>query len=157
MIRSSLGVLPLRHLLIAVLIASFGVAVGCQEPSMRSVAKRAENEKNYKNRKILTPENSKYHRPPRREPAEADASTLASLDRSYEATRQVQSRTGNSESVAVQNATRAIQAGLEAGPTLAIWLFDRTQSAQTLVQSAVATADRFYASSDVQQLTQSPE
>ncbi len=143
---------------VAVLLVLFvGLSVGCQEPNMRGVAKRADQVKKHQERKILTPENSKFHKPRRPEPGEASPETLASLDRSFEATRSFQASTGTPETVALQNATRAVQAGLEAGPTLAIWLFDHSQSAQQLVNDAASVAGRFYDSAEVQQLPQSPE
>jgi len=146
----------MRFVLATLLILLVGLCAGCQEPSMRGTAKRAKQTKDYKNRKILTPENSKYHKP-KPTPVEASPDAVAALDRSYEATRSVQSRTGTAEVVAAQNATRAVQAGLEAGPTLAIWLFDRSQSAQQLVNDTASIAGRFYDSSEIQQLPQTPE
>lgn len=130
--------------------------LGCQEPSMRSVAERAEKAQQKKTRKILTPENSKFHKP-KPTPASASPETMASLERSFEATRATQVRTGTPETVAVQNASRAINAGLETGPTLAIWLFDQSQSANRLVTDASLAARGFYESNEIQQLPQSPE
>lgn len=146
----------MRFALVALLTLIVGFCAGCQDPAMRSTARRAEQAKKPKERKILTPENSKFHKP-RPTPTEPSRESVAALDRAYESTRSVQARTGTAEVVAAQHATRAVEAGLEAGPTLVIWLFDRSQSAQPLVSDAVSVFSRFYDSAQIQQLPQSPE
>jgi hypothetical protein len=57
------------------------------------------------------------------------------------------------EDLAVRKVTTAIKASLELGPTLVVWIVDRTPSAQRLVSRATGAAKAFYDSPDVRDLS----
>src|SRR5687768_656791 len=111
-------------LALAMLSLSFA---GCREPSMTTVAENARKKEAYKTRKILTPQNRKQGRS--RPAAQEDVDLI---ERAYQAGRATSFGIGRPEDVAVRKATRAIDASLELGPTLVVWMFDRTASSQKL-------------------------
>ena len=59
---------------------------------------------------------------------------------------------GASEEAAVKKVGAAIRTNLDLGPTLVVWLVDRTPSAQKLVGSAVPAAKALYDDADLKQL-----
>jgi hypothetical protein len=71
---------------------------------------------------------------------------LEIISRAYDTTRnQSQSGSpGQAEDAAVKKVGAAIRASLDLGPTLVVWLIDRTPSAQRIVGSAVPAAKALY-------------
>lgn len=59
--------------------------------------------------------------------------------------------TGSPEDAAVKKATRAINASLELGPTLVVWIIDRTPSSQRMATSAAAAAAEYYDSAEIRE------
>ena len=132
-------------LALAVLSLSFA---GCREPSMRTVAENARKKEAYKNRKILTPKNRTKGRS---RPASQEDVDL--IERAYQAGRATSLGIGRPEDVAVRKATKAIDASLELGPTLVVWMFDRTASSQKLTTAAISAATEYYDSSEIRRLS----
>lgn len=126
---------------------------GCRDASMQNMASRAKKMKDYENRKILVPKNfpkggkAKSSRPqPSRE-------SLDVIERAYDATRTLARQTGTSEEVAVKKVGVALRASLELGPTLVVWIIDRTPSAQKIVTQARAAVRAVYDAEDLRTLS----
>ncbi len=65
---------------------------------------------------------------------------------------------GAAEEAAIKKVSAAIRASLDLGPTLVVWLVDRTPSAQRLVGNAIPAAKALYQDPDFKQLaTAAPE
>jgi len=56
---------------------------------------------------------------------------------------------GRAEEMAMKRVTTAITESLDIGPTLAIWLIDRTPSAKDIVREVSAAAQNFYESPSI--------
>jgi hypothetical protein len=54
-----------------------------------------------------------------------------------------------SESQAVEQVGKSIREGLELGPTLVVWVFDRTESAARLVTSTLTSVQSLYGANDI--------
>jgi hypothetical protein len=73
------------------------------------------------------------------------------IARAYERTRGGTLTIGREEDVAVRKVGLAIKASVEIGPTLVVWIVDRTPSSQKIVTQATAAVKEFYDSPDVRQ------
>lgn len=91
-------------------------------------------------KKVLTPQSAK--RPKKVEPREE----LEIIDQTFRETRQAARLTGTPEEVAVRRVTGEIEKYLELGPTLVVWVIDRTNSSQKLVTAAMPAVQQFYES-----------
>jgi hypothetical protein len=60
---------------------------------------------------------------------------------------------GRAEEAAVKKITSVIKASLEVGPTLVVWIIDRTPSAEGMVRDVTAAATDFYESPEVRELS----
>jgi hypothetical protein len=143
--------LPVKHARIALTLAVL-LASGCQDPAMKGVAERAQKRQDYESRRILVPDN--FPRPTKaKKKAEPSQESLDVIARAYDATRATSRLTGRSEEVAVTKVGAAIRASLELGPTLVVWIIDRTPSAQKIVSEAAAPARAFYDEEDIRGLS----
>lgn len=127
--------------------------LGCKDASMQQLDERQKQMSNYKNRKVLKPSKSQpalktNPNVKRRQPIVSDASDL---EQSYQASRSTAFNTGRAEEVALRRIGAAVKASLDVGPTLVVWLIDRTPSANKLVTDGVASAKALYDSEEVRQ------
>jgi hypothetical protein len=60
---------------------------------------------------------------------------------------------GRAEELAVKKITTVINQSLELGPTLVVWILDRTPSAQEMVADVAAAAANYYQSSEVREIS----
>ena len=144
-----------RWIVALLLLVAMGPLAGCQEASMRQLDKRQQNTKDYKNRKILKPSKNTVPVQPnpnlkRRQPTTSDASDL---ERSFQASRATALVTGKAEEVAVRRINAAVRASLEVGPTLVVWIIDRTPSASKIVTDGTLAAKSMYDSPEIRQAT----
>ncbi|WP_202921252.1 vWA domain-containing protein [Anatilimnocola aggregata] len=122
---------------------------------MNKLDTRQQKTKDYKNRKILKP-SGKYDSAKanpslkRRQPIASDASDL---ERSFQASRATALVTGKPEEVALRRITAAVRASLEVGPTLVVWVIDRTPSASKTVTDGTAAAKAMYDVPEIRQAT----
>lgn len=58
---------------------------------------------------------------------------------------------GRAEELAVKKVTTAIKQSLEVGPTLVVWIMDRTPSAQEIVRDVAASVKAYYESPEVRE------
>jgi hypothetical protein len=58
---------------------------------------------------------------------------------------------GQAEELAAKKVTTAIKQSLEVGPTLVVWLIDRTPSAREIVRDVVTSAQGYYESAEVRE------
>lgn len=137
------------------MLAAVGLAIGCKDASMNQLDNRQKDMKAYKNRKILKPSkpvqapnpNLKRKPAPTSSPASSSSSSNnanSDLERSFQASRGAALMTGKPEEVAIRKITAAVEASLEVGPTLVVWVIDRTPSAARLVTDGVAAAKTMY-------------
>ena len=98
-------------------------------------------------KKVLTPADVKT------KPVEAPVEELDLINKAFEDTRFTSANTGAPEAVAVRRITDEITKSLEVGPTLVVWLVDRTSSASKLVLSALPAAKAFYDNPEIRQFT----
>jgi hypothetical protein len=73
------------------------------------------------------------------------------IAKAYDASRSKFHGLGTSEEAAVKKIATAIKASLELGPTLVVWIVDRTPSAQKITSEAIAAAKQIYDSPDLKQ------
>jgi hypothetical protein len=78
--------------------------------------------------------------------------SLEIISKAYDATRGRAGETGNPEDLAVKSVVSAVRASLELGPTLVVWVIDRTPSAQRLVSSTTVSAKAMYDDAEIRQL-----
>jgi hypothetical protein len=142
----------IRFVLLAFSVV-FAFASGCQEAKVKvpNPNDKARKLAEYKNRKIATPKDfprAQSTRPVRTNNPDVD-SAVADLERSYQATRSRSFSTGKPEEVAVKKVSAAINAGLEVGPTLVVWMVDRTISASKLTTESLPSIKAFYDSPEI--------
>ncbi len=129
-------------------------ATGCKEASMHKLESKEKTKeqkmKDYKNRKILKPSKPPAAPNPnlKRRPA-LIGDNASDLERSFQASRAVALTTGKPEEVALRRITAAVQAALEVGPTLVVWIIDRTPSASKLVTDGTLAARAMYDSPEI--------
>jgi hypothetical protein len=142
---------------------------GCRDASMQDYAKQAKQMEDYKTRKILVPKNfprarssSTNIRQSTRQPA---SDPLDAIARAYDASH-APARAGagsgfvtggKSEDAAIKKVLTAVNQSLELGPTLVIWIVDRTPSSQKIVTEGVRAARSFYDTQEVRQLSLSSD
>jgi hypothetical protein len=143
----------------AVLVAAAIFVAGCGNPQLEKAQQQAQKARDYKSRKIAQPKQRPIAKPaPARQVAVPATSAETDLiERAYQATRSTAYQTGRPEEVAVRKASRAIDASLELGPTLVVWLFDRTTSSQKLTTQAIGAAKEYYDSDTVRQASSAGE
>jgi hypothetical protein len=152
-------------------LLAIGLTAGCKDASMQQLDNRQKEMKNYKNRKILKPSNKPSQAPSsttKRRPAPTSGSSLSTpnatksainnpvdrdLENSFRASRGAALMTGKPEEVAVRKISSAVQASLEVGPTLIVWVIDRTPSAGKLMTEGVAAARGLYDIPEIRQAT----
>jgi hypothetical protein len=144
-----------KHLaLFTVLLAALLAALGCRDPSMKDLSDRAKKMKDYEQRTIRVPKNfPKTNGTPTSRSAQPPQQSLDTIAQAYEATRPVTRDTGTAEAVAVKKVAAAVRASLEIGPTLVVWIIDRTPSAQKIVTSGLAAARAVYDAEDIRTLS----
>lgn len=133
-----LAVLSLMLVMLALPGCEDGPAAQMRERMQKDIDRQA----NYAKRKIRQPKQQ-----PRDEPR-------AELDIIAQAQRQTEARTrfsGRAEEVAVKKVAAAIHASLELGPTLVVWIVDRTPSAQKIVMQATPAIADFYESTELRE------
>jgi hypothetical protein len=127
------------------------------------VAKREKQMVDYKSRKILTPKNFSPTTGAKRTSRPAD-DPLEAIQRAYDASHgsgrsssssggMTAGYGGRSEDAAVKKIVGVINDSLELGPTLVIWIVDRTPSSQKLVTGSLQAARSFYDRQDIRQLS----
>ncbi len=155
--------------------------VGCKDASLSQMENRdkktKQQMKDYKNRKILVP--TKPPKPPnpnlkRRPPTTSGSSVQPStnstansvpvrnnvdsdLERSFQASRGAALMTGKPEEIAIRKITAAVQASLEVGPALVVWIFDRTPSASRHMTECIAAARTMYDVPEIRQASVSDD
>jgi hypothetical protein len=137
--------LPLRRLMLLVLVAVLACFLGCRDVGASKIKAEVQKQQNYKNRKIRQP---KLVTPPKKEDLREELDVIA---QAYERTRGGTLTIGRAEDVAVKKVAVAIKASMEIGPTLVVWVVDRTPSAQKIVTQTTAAVKEYYNSADVRQ------
>ena len=145
----------MKHLVrfFLVLIAALPLIVGCQKPSMKGYSDRTKKVKDYEKRKIRVPKNFPKSTRPTSQNVQPPKEALDTIAQAYDATRPVTRSTGKAEEVAVKKVAAAVRASLEVGPTLVVWIIDRTPSAQKIVTEAVAAVRAVYDAEDIRTLS----
>jgi hypothetical protein len=157
-----------KRTLLALLIVAFLPLAGCRDASMQDYAKQAKQMENYKTRKILVPKNFKQttqNASNIRTSRGGASDPLDAISRRYDASH-APSRSGTSsgmptggrsEDAAVKKVLAAVNQSLELGPTLVIWIVDRTPSSQKIVSQGAQAAKAFYDTQEVRQLSLSAD
>lgn len=119
-------------------------AAGCDMGASR-LEEEARKQEEYAQRKIRLPK-------PIPPPSDEDVRPgLELIEDAWRTTQPNLLSIGHPEEVAVRRITQAIDASLELGPTLVVWLIDRTPSSEALVTPALSAARRYYDSAPVRQ------
>ncbi len=138
------------------LVACFGA--GCDHPFERVAKQNAAQPKKSTSKQPGTAKiSAKKSKKPPKDAVEIiarafDATNSGSASGSDGSARGSSQWAGASEESAVKKVGAAIRASLDLGPTLVVWLVDRTPSAQKLVGSAVPAAKALYDDPDLKQL-----
>ena len=142
------------------------VAAGCDEVTNSPVAQNPPTPSPTSNNTTTIPQPAVQPKKKAKKVEEPPVDAKEELDliaRAYEASRGGGSggggggrglrSLGGGEKQAVQNVTAAIKASLEVGPTLVVWVIDRTPSCEAIVIDVTAAAKAYYDSSDVRELS----
>lgn len=129
------------------------VAPGCEGPVHPQPKKAASTRKTTSSKPVKTKKPSPKQPAEKPEIAELQRE-LDKISRAYESSRTTTRNVGFPEDQAVKRATAAIKASLELGPTLVVWLVDRTPSAQTIVSQATQAAQGYYETPDIKKLSE---
>jgi hypothetical protein len=128
--------------LIAVVLAVAWLASGCDDLTNRS--QPTAPPKKVVKKKVLVPK-------PKPKPKIDTSEELAVIDQAFRESHKQASFSSNPEGAAVQRVGEELERFVEVGPTLVVWLFDRTSSSFPLTTAAVAAAKQFYQSEEVRQ------
>ncbi|HEX5105902.1 MAG TPA: vWA domain-containing protein, partial [Pirellulaceae bacterium] len=126
-------------------ILALALLPGCHDVGGNRLRDEAQRQADFKNRKIARP---KLPDQPKQQDAQDE---LAVIARAYQATRSGSINIGRAEDVAVKKVGLAIKASREIGPTLVVWIVDRTPSSQKIVAQATSAVKNYYDSQDVRQ------
>jgi hypothetical protein len=125
------------------------VWAGCEDPLQQAISEKAAQPKPPNKQPGTSKTGTKKSTKPPKEAVEI-------ISRAYDSTRGSQTGTAHSagatEEAAIKKVGAAIRASLDLGPTLVVWLIDRTPSAQKIVGSAVPAAKALYEDADLKQL-----
>jgi len=146
---------------VLVCLTAVVVITGCEDPLQQAISEKTAQTAPASNPQATSKPAVKKGKKPPREAVEI-------ISRAYDSTRggsggSLRSGTGNytaqaagaSEDAAIKKVGAAIRASLDLGPTLVVWLIDRTPSSQRLVGNAVQAAKALYADPDLKQLASS--
>ena len=125
---------------------------GCSGTAAKQAAERASQQHDYQTRKIRVPDNFPKARAAAKQ-AQPPQQSLDVIAQAYDATQPIARRTGRPEEVAIKKVAAAMRASLEVGPTLVVWIIDRTNSAQKVVTEATAAARDVYDAEDIRGLS----
>ncbi len=147
-----------RHTPLWLALVPLVALTACHEPAMKGLSERAQKMKDYEKRTIRVPKNHPKKSVQKGTKNNDDLSmaerrSLDKISQAYDATRPVSQGTGKPEEVAVKKVAAAIRASLEIGPTLVVWIIDRTPSAQKIVTEARTAARNLYDADDIRQLS----
>ena len=129
--------------LVLVLLAA---VAGCEEFVETPTARQPPKKKKAVATKKVTPP-KKFVRPPQ----EDVRAELDIISRAYESSRTSVMNVGRAEDVAVKRITAEIKASLELGPTLVVWVVDRTPSSQKIVTETTAAVKNYYDSTEMRE------
>ena len=150
----------MNRLLLTLLASLVPLAAGCKDASMQDLAKQDKQMRDYEHRKILVPKNhprptASKKRTPKPNTTDDPLDRIArAYDASHAPTRPL---VGRGEDVSIKKIVTAINASLDLGPTLVIWVVDRTPSSQKIVIEGVQAAKAWYDSTDIKQLSAGSE
>ncbi|MEX2172866.1 MAG: vWA domain-containing protein [Pirellulaceae bacterium] len=128
------------------------LSVGCKDNPMQELAGRAQKMKQDENRKIMAPKELRSKAVKKRKQPEPPQEALDAIERAFDASRGAARQMGSGEAAAIDKVATAIRASLELGPTLVVWLVDRTPSAQSIVNGAIPAAQALYDAEDIRPL-----
>ena len=120
-------------------------SAGCEDVSVSSQAPRAVPNKVVKKKQVLT------QRPAKPRPKVDTQEELSIIEQAFEKSRQQTLRSGSPEEQAIGRITGEIEKYVEVGPTLVLWLIDRTSSSFPLANAVLPAARQFYQSDNVKQ------
>ncbi|MCI0359185.1 MAG: VWA domain-containing protein [Planctomycetaceae bacterium] len=142
---------------VVICVVALPLLAGCEDPLQQAISEQVAKSAT---KQASKPVATKSKKPP--------PEAVEIISRAYGSTRSASgvglgSGTGNytshspgaSEEAAIKKVGAAIRASLDLGPTLVVWLVDRTPSAQRLVGSAVPAAKALYDDPDLKQLASS--
>ena len=119
---------------------------GCDEMGSQASAKKP---KKPTAKKVV----KKKTKAPKKQPVVDATEEIEIITRAFNNTSLTSSGySGSPEDAAVKKATRAINASLELGPTLVVWVIDRTPSAQRMATSAAAAAAEYYDAAEIREV-----
>jgi hypothetical protein len=132
-----------KHVLLGCIVAWLAFALGCEDPSFTASGPKPTTKKVVK--KVVKKKKPK--------PAQPTEEELEIIKAKYEASRQPSRFTSTEENPAVEKITGAIDDSLELGPTLALWIVDRTASSRKLAMSATSAVKAYYDTEPIKQLS----
>ena len=130
---------------------------GCEDPLQQAVTQKTSKPKPTTS-KPATAAKSKTQKKKKKEPQQG----LEIISRAYDTTRSGAGSSsagyvGAAEEAALKKVGAAIRASLDLGPTLVVWLIDRTPSAQRMVGDAVPAAKALYDDPALRELARAGE
>jgi hypothetical protein len=127
------------------MIAAALLAVGCDDLSISPQTPTTQPKKVVKKKQVITQRSAN----PR--PKVDTQEELSVIEQAYENSHTQAALSGSPEELAVRRVTGEIEKYVEVGPTLVIWLVDRTSSSFPLANAALPAARQFYQSESVKQ------
>lgn len=141
----------LRWPWIAMLLVAGGLT-GCDEATLSQFDGTQPKSKEPPKKKVVK---SGKKQPVKTQPEQKRRQPIAShardLEKSWEASRVASLQTGRAEDVAIRQIGAAVKASLDVGPTLVVWLIDRTPSASKIVNDGVGAAKSLYDSPEIRE------
>jgi hypothetical protein len=127
------------------MIAAALQAAGCNDVSISPQTPTTQPKKVVKKKEVITQRSAK----PR--PKVDTQEELGVIEKAFEKSHARAALSGSPEELAVRRITGEIEKYVEVGPTLVIWLIDRTSSSFSLAKAALPAARQFYQSAGVKQ------
>jgi hypothetical protein len=132
------------------------LGAGCDHPLERAAKQNAAQSNQSQPKKSTSKPSAKKSKKPPKEAVEIIARAFDTTNSGVPGGSGGSARSsqwaGASEEAAIKKVGAAIRASLDLGPTLVVWLVDRTPSAQKLVGSAIPAAKALYEDPDLKQL-----
>lgn len=130
---------------LCLLLTLFSLLIGCKGTVVQTSSQPKKTTKVIR-KTVRTPDKDSQKKPQITE-------DLDVIDKAFQATRSTTQYTGKPEELVVRKVTTEITRSLDLGPTLVVWLIDRTNTSFKLASSATTAAKDFYESQPVRQMT----
>jgi hypothetical protein len=129
----------------ALMFAAALLAAGCEDVSVSSQVPATQPKKVVKKKQVITQRGAKLR------PKVDAQEELSVIEQAFQKSHTQVALSGSPEELAIRRVAGEIEKYVEVGPTLVIWLVDRTSSSFPLASAALPAARQFYQTDSVKQ------